>query len=177
MGIITVNIDDYLASDYKIWKQRQSSHLHLKSPITGIVLSDAWTKLPIDTTNFNVKLLGEFTFDDASDTITWDELGNLGTSLPAMFNGSAGLQVTAGLTGASIITLGLFVDDNLILETPLNFSALDRIKDYSANGILVNASDLDLLQSGIGYDFRIKAGTGETPTITLNYFNITIERA
>ena len=167
-------LTDILKDDFKITAQRQVSHLHLKTPLAGIVLSDSWLKLALDTTNLHIKTLGEFTFDDANDRIYWDAAGNLGYSLPALFIGDAGLQVTSTVVTAITITLGLFIDDVLVLETPITFDKKETIQGYGANDPLLDSSDEDLLQSGSYYDFRIKASTGDTPTITLNYFNTTI---
>jgi len=169
-------LNTLLEDEWKIWKTRQTSHCHLKAPVADIALTSTAIKLPLDTTNFHLKMLGGFTFDDANDRIYWDQVSAYGVSLPATFIGDAGLQVTAGISGSVKITLILKVDGVSILETPLNFTALNSIQGYGANGVLLDALDADLLQSGSYYEFWVKAGAGETPTITLDYFNVTIKR-
>ena len=137
-----------LNDEYNIYKTRQISHVHLKTPVTGVALTDVWSKIPLDTTNFVIKAFGGFTFDDANDRFYWDQSGVINKSLPATFIGDAGLIVTAGISSVVTITMGLFIDGVLILETPMDFTVLNSIGSYGANGILVDASDADLLQSG-----------------------------
>lgn len=166
-----------LESDWDIYQSRQLSHLHLKSPLSGIALTSSWSKLTLDTTNFHIKVFGGFSFDDANDRIYWDSGSVIGHSLPATFIGDAGLQVTAGLGAGVTIILGLFVNEVLILETPMSFTALTYIQGYGANGIMLDsATDANILQPNSYYDIRAKAGTGETPTIQLDYFQVTIKR-
>jgi len=167
---------DELKTEYDIYKSRNTSHLHLKNQLTGIALTDAWTKLPLDTTNYGVKMFGGFSFDDANDRIYWDYGGTINQSLPATFIGDAGLTITAGMSATATVIMGLFIDEVLILETPMNFANIDKIQGYGANGILVDALDANLLQSGSSYDIRAKAGSGETPTVSMDYLNVTIKR-
>ena len=157
-------------------EDRATSHLHLKTPISGIVLSDQWQKIDIGSSNFTRKIFDGFTFDSDNDRVYWDADGSKGESLSAFFVGAAGLQVTAGVGIGVTISMGLFIDGNLILETPLSFSAIDKIQMYGANGILVDAQDEDLLQPGSYYELFSKAGTGETPTVTVNSLNTTIKK-
>ena len=165
-----------LEDDWKIFQERHTSHAHLKNELTGIALTDAWSKLALDTTNYDIKALGGFTFDDANDRFYWDQSGAIDKSLPAFFIGDVGLQVTAGIGAGVTITMGLFIEGTLILETPITFGVIDKIQGYGANGVLLDALDDDLLQSGSYYEFWAKAGTSETPTVSLNYLNTTIKR-
>lgn len=151
-------------------------HLHAKAILSGIALTSTWLTLALDTTNFHIKTLGGFSFVDVTDRIYWDSGGVYGVSLPAFFSGDAGLQVTAGLGSGVSISLGLFVDEVLILETPLNFSVLDQIQGYGANDPMLDSSDNNLLQSGSYIEFKAKSGAGEIPTIAVDYFNVTIKR-
>lgn len=173
---MTIELTTALEDDFNIYATRHASNLHLKNSLSGISLTSSWLKLALDTANFHIKVLGGFTFDDANDRIYWDQSNVINKSLPATFIGDAGLEVTAGLGIGVTVTLGLFVDDVLILETPLNFGAIDKIQGYGANSILLNANDVDLLQSGSYYEVKAKAATGETPTISLDYLNVTIKR-
>ena len=169
------NLQDILQAQYKIYRERQASHLHLKNAVSGVTLSTNWLKLDLTTVNMTIKTLGGFTFDDTNNRIYWDANGVLGASLPSTFVGNAGIQITSTIVSPIVLTLGLFIDEGLILETPLTFAKKETIQGYGANGILLDGEDVDLLQSGSYYDFRIKASAG-TPIITLNYFNTTIQR-
>lgn len=172
-------LETVLEDDYKITKARHTAHLHLTNTIAGISLTTSWLKLAVDTTNFHVKTLGGFTFDDANDRIYWDASGAIGRSLPAIFIGDAGIQVTAGAGSGVIVTLGLFVDSDPssgtpILETPLTFDVLNKVQGYGANELLIDAVNDDLLQSGSYFTFGVKASTGVTAQ--LDYFQITVKR-
>ena len=157
-------------------EDRAVSHLHLNTPVTGITLSDEWTKLPISSSSFTKKIFDGFTFDSDNDRIYWDADGRINESLTAFFTGAAGIQITSGLSSVATVSMGLFIDGNLILETPLSFTALDKIQMYGANGILVDSNDEDLLQPGSYYELFSKAGSEETPTVTLNSLNTTIKK-
>jgi len=170
-----VELSTILNSEFDIYKERHSSHVHLKAPLTGIGLTTSYVKLALDTTNFHIRTLGGFTFDDTNDRIYWDSGGAIGRSLPVTFIGDAGIEITAGLSGTMKVTLGLFFDEVLVLETPISFSVIDKIQGYGANGILTNISEVSLLQSGSYWDVRAKVDSG-TPTITLAYFQVTIQR-
>jgi hypothetical protein len=121
-------------------------------------------------------MLGGWSFDDANDRIYWDQSGDIGIALPLIFIGDAGVQVTSGITGSVTVSMGLFVDGELILETPITFTIQDSIQGYGANGILLDALDDNLIQPGSYYEFWARAGAGQTPTITLAYLNTTVER-
>lgn len=169
-------LEPTLKTSYDIYKSRHTSHIHLENKITGVVLSDSWSKLGLDNTNFSIRMLGGFSFDDTNDRVYWDQDSVINQSLPATFIGDAGVTVTDGLVSTATIYLGLFIDETLILETPMNFASIDKIQGYGANGILVDSSDVDLLQPGSYYDIRARAGVGESPTISVDYLNMTIKR-
>jgi len=156
-------------------ERRSIAHIHLGDPVTGFTLSDQWQKMGIGASNFHVMTIDGFTFDEANHRIYWDLDGAIGSSLSALFVGAAGLEVTTGLGTGVTISMGLHVDGNLILETPLSFSAVDRIQMYGANEVMVdhNSGHADLLQSGSYIELFTKAETGETPTITARTLNVT----
>jgi len=164
-----------LKNEYNIYKQRHTSHIHLKNTIGGIVLSDQWQKIVLDETNYVVKSIGGFTFDDANDRIYWDQGSVIGKSLACTFIGNASVQVTAGLTGTITVYMGLFINGVLILETPMNFTVVNSLGSYGGNGILVDAIDDNLLQPGSYYEFHVRADTGETPTIQVGSLNTIIQ--
>jgi len=158
----------YFKDNFKILPTKPVTHLHLKAPITGVVLSDSWLKLAMSATTFTIKNEGGFTFDDANDRVYWDSADNFSLDIDGAFKGDAGLKITSGIGGGVTISLGLFVNGVLKLETGLNFSNQDYDKHYGANGY-------PTIVQGDYIEFFIKAGTSETPTITLNYFYTTIE--
>lgn len=169
-------LQDILKSQYNQLSVQPKAHLHLKSPKTGISLTDSWQKLDLNTTDFEIDMLGGFTLDDANDRIIWDNSNNYGISLNTLFIGDAGIEVTAGITGTISVTLGIFVDGNLILETTVNFTTSGKIQSYGANDLLIDdVTKQSLLSQGSYAEYYIKAGTGETPTVTIDYFNTTIQ--
>jgi hypothetical protein len=173
------SIDALIASklkdEYGILPILPACHAHLKSALTGIALTSSWSKLNLNTTDFMIDALGGFTFDGTNKRFIWDSADTYSMGIFAEFLGSAGLQITSGLGGGVTVTLGLFIDGNLILETPLNFTTLSRIKAYCANDILVDdTTKLPLLTQASYVEIFAKAGTGETPTMTLDFFNITV---
>jgi len=168
LKITNTELNTFLKDNFKILPIKPVSHLHLKGAKTGIVLSDSWLKLELNTTDYTIKTEGGFTFDDTNDRVIWGE-GNLNAiTIDCSFKGDAGIKVTDGIGGGVLITLGLFVNGVLKLETPLNFTNQDDDKAYGANGY-------PTINQGEYVEFFIKADTGQTPTITLNHFYTTIE--
>jgi len=158
-------------------EDRSVAHIHLETPITGVVLSDTWTKLDLSSANFDVKTLDGFTFDSDNDRIYWDEDGAINSSLSAFFVGDAGITVTSTISGSITVSMGLFIDGVNVIETPLTYTQQDKIQSYGSNSILIDLSTLaDLLQSGSYIELFSKAGTGETPTVTLETMEVTFKK-
>lgn len=167
------NINDYLKNKYKILPGQPVCHAHLDSVLAGIGLTDEWSKLAINETDFEVVAKEGFTFDEPNNRFIWDAADALNIDLNPVFIGDAGLEVTAG--GVVNIILGLFVDGNLLLETELDFDNQNKIQSYGANELLVDPITQEpLLQQGSYIEVFARAGTSQTPTITLVYFNITV---
>jgi len=156
-------------------ERRSIAHIHLGDPITGFALTDQWQKMQIGATNFHVMTIDGFTFDSDNHRIYWDLDGAIGSSLSALFVGAAGLEVTSGIGAGVTISMGLFINGNLILETPLTFTSQDKIQKYGANEVMVTHDEkyTDLIQPGSYIELFTKAGTEETPTITARTLNVT----
>jgi len=156
---------------------RSIAHISLNTPITGVALTDAWVKLPLSSSNFDVHALDGFTFDSDNNRIYWDEDGALDSSLSAFFVGDAGLQITSSISGSDHVSMGLFIDGVLIIETPLTFTEQNKIQSYGANSILIDDTTLaDLLQSGSYIELKSRAGTDETPTVSLSTLTVTFKK-
>lgn len=166
-------IDEILKTDFAILPEKPVCHAHLKAPLTGIALTNAWLKLPINETDFFVDALGGFTFDEANNRFIWDAAAAINMDLITQFIGDAGLEVTAG--GVVDIVLGLFVDGNLILETEMDFDNQNKIQSYGANDLIIDDTTKEpLLSQGSYIEVFARAGVAQTPTISLVYFNITV---
>ena len=166
-------INEILKTDFALLPTKPSCHAHLKVPLTGIALTDAWLKLPINETDFFVDALCGFTFDEANNRFIWDAADAFSMSLQTLFVGDAGIEVTAG--GIVDVILGLFVDGVLILETELDFDNQNKIQSYGANDLMINdVTKVPLLDQGSYVEVFARAGTAQTPTVTLVYFNITV---
>jgi len=156
---------------------RSIAHISLNTPITGVTLSNEWTQIALSSANFDIHALDGFTFDTENDRIYWDEDGALDTSLSCFFVGDAGLQVTSSISGDETVSMGLFIDGVLIIETPLTFTQQNKIQSYGANSILIDPSTLaDLLQSGSYLELWSRAGVGDTPTVTVNTLKVTFKK-
>ena len=169
-------LEGILKNKYDIYRARHMSHIHLQSSISDIDLTDTYLKLDLSDANFEISTLGGFSLDSANSRIYWDSGGAIGLSLPSIFIGDAGLQITSNITTPITITLGLFVDDAVAAETPLIFEKKAFIQSFGANDAMLDDVSEDLLQSGSFYDFRIKASSGDTPTLKLDYFQTVIKR-
>ena len=161
-------LENTLKTEYNIFKDRQVSHLHLKAPIAGISVTDTWAKLPLDITNFDIVNTGDWSFDDSNDRCIW---GNA-TQLFCTFTGDAGMQITSTLVSDIVVSLGLFIDGVLKLETPITFDKKDLIQMYGANGTLGDTTSL--IQQNSYYELFIKCETGESCTMQLNNFQTMI---
>ena len=161
-------LENTLKESYNIFKDRQVSHLHLKNSIAGISVTDTWAKLHLDTTNFEIVNTGDWSFNDANDRCIW----NNATQLFCTFTGDAGLQITSTLSTDLTVSLGLFIDGVLKLETPITFDKKDLIQMFGANGPL--GSDTSLIQENSYYEFFIKCESGKTCTMQLDNFQTTI---
>ena len=151
------------------------SHIHLKSPLTSISLTDTATKLNLNTTDFEIDALGGFTFDATDKRFIWDSANNYNCDLLATFIGDAGIEVTGGEITGNII-LELRVNNAIILETNLNYNQQNKVQSYGANDVLIDDTTKEpLLEQGSYWEVWARAGVGETPIVTLDYFNVTIK--
>lgn len=162
-----------LKDEYKILETQPACHAHLKAPIPGIGLTDAWQKIDLNTTDFFIDALGGFTFDEINKRFIWDAADALNMDIIPVFVGDSGIEVTSG-AGVSV-AFGLFVNGNLILETERGIDALNKIQSLGANDYIIDdTTKLPIIEQGGYVEFFIRAGTSETPTISIDYFYITL---
>lgn len=162
-----------LKDEYKILDEHPVCHAHLKTKITGIALTENYQKIPITSVNSFIDALGGFTFDEGNNRFIWDAADALDMDIIPIFMGDSGVEVT---TGAGVnVAVGLFVDGNLILETELDFDALNKIQSLGANDLIINDITKDpLITQGSYIEFFIRAGASQTPTVNIDHFYITI---
>ncbi len=171
-----IELTEVLKSIYNLLPTKPLAHAHLTTPITGMAITDTWTKLDLTHANISIATKGGLTLDSVNKNFVWDDADTYSMALDACFIGDAGLQITTAIpSGTRHLILGLFVGDTPILETTLSFDKTSTLQSYGANDPFISSDGItQLLTQGADVNVRIKAGSGESVTVTLEYFYIII---